>query len=159
MLTFCYSQVFALNNLFTSLLLLILSLHTHKPTLLLARVGALTSGLALANQHTISLYILPSALHCLYAHMKTIRTCPGELLVWAGYLCVGLLVPYGVLGLVCRSDSGRMYAWGDIGTYSGASSICVCLCASTLPAQTDGPRARKSVRSVPHLRMRVAFKM
>ena len=110
-------EVFALNSLFTALILLLTArFHTaagiaRKRSL--ARQGVLTCALALSNQHTIALLVLPTALWVLVSLGGVFSSADfrREIVVWAGLGVVGL-APYPLLALLSARFGDVIYSWG-----------------------------------------------
>ncbi|CAG10587.1 unnamed protein product, partial [Tetraodon nigroviridis] len=115
------AEVFTLNNLFVSLILLLTaSFHRAKNAgqrRKIARWGALCCGLGLCNQHTLVLYVLvivPWVLHQLYSHREL--SVPG--LVLLGVCFLAGFLPYTYLPISSFLNKAR-WSWGDQTTLAG----------------------------------------
>jgi len=115
-------EVFALNNMFAALILKLLVSFALAPAdaerLKYARWGALACSLALSNQHTIALLVLPVALYVAVSLRRPLSQHPAELLVWLAALCVGLS-PYLVLAVLGGRYGDELYSWGDTSSWDG----------------------------------------
>ncbi len=108
------AEVFALNDLFVALLLLFAVLYREGGERRFAYAGALTSGLALANHHTVLFVVAPLAIWMLWlGRGDLLRVRP--LVTLLSLACLGL-VPYVAL-LFARRDA--VVSWGVTDTWDG----------------------------------------
>lgn len=118
-LTWTYAvgaEVFALNNLFAALLLHLLLVYEQRGRdLKTALWGALASGLAMCNQHTIVLFELPIIAWVLWTRRQTLWA--RELLLLSTAFIIGLL-PYVYLPL-SGAWNPQPGSWGDTTTLKG----------------------------------------
>jgi hypothetical protein len=109
------AEVFALNNLFVALLILVAVRYDETRDKRVAYAGALTSGLALANHQTVLFVIAPLAVWMLWVGRRDLlRLRP--LLALVALFAVGLL-PYLLLLLGRQGDA--MVSWGATRTWPG----------------------------------------
>ncbi|CAM9546150.1 unnamed protein product, partial [Scytosiphon promiscuus] len=130
------AEVFALNNFLLSLLCSLAVRFSLRRDLKTATGGAFVSGLALSNQHTSVLYVIPLAAWVLFQlvtsrcrqfctaqlegqqhHQHPRRGICSETLVLAFGLLLGLL-PYAFLPLGARY-APKPGSWGNVATWSG----------------------------------------
>jgi len=115
-------EVFALNNMFAALILRLLVSFALSPSnaerVRHARWGALVCSLALSNQHTIVLLVLPIFLYVATALRHYLQERPGELLIWLAALFVGVS-PYLILGALSGRYGDELYSWGDTSSWVG----------------------------------------
>ncbi|XP_050405485.1 transmembrane protein 260 isoform X2 [Patella vulgata] len=116
------SEVFSLNNLFVSVLVLLCVLFQHKEKqqkIQISFIGAFISGLSLCNQHTIVIYVLCIAVWVIYTlyKQKIIHKWVIFLLTLCLCFCCGL-IPYVYLPLSAHFNMAR-WTWGDQRTLSG----------------------------------------
>jgi uncharacterized RDD family membrane protein YckC len=111
------SEVFALNNLLVSLLLVVTAQFARFPTNYNATLGAFICGLAMCNQHTAVLFEAPLILWVLWIKRSDVRARPTLALRWGiAFLC-GLL-PYIYLPL--SSTFNKQHgSWGDSSSVAG----------------------------------------
>jgi len=110
------AEVFAMNNMFAALLLLLILRFNERRTLALACGGAFTIGLGLTNQHTLVLFALPLAAWALAVAPATLAT-PRA---FAALVAAGLagLLPYAFL--LAAGNFRPLGSWG--------SRPCPCPC-------------------------------
>lgn len=140
-LTWQYSvtaEVFALNNLLLSLLLSLAVQFSFRRDLTTATGGAFVSGLALSNQHTAVLYVVPLAAWVMLQlatsrcrnsnalqrqqsqpdqHQHAWRRLFWETMVLVAFFLLGL-VPYALLPLAAK-HAPRPGSWGNVATWGG----------------------------------------
>ncbi|CAN0331157.1 unnamed protein product, partial [Hapterophycus canaliculatus] len=138
-LTWQYSvtaEVFALNNFLLSLLCSLAVRFSFRRDLTTATGGAFVSGLALSNQHTSVLYVIPLAAWVLYQFVTSrcrhfcktqlereqhqqhpLRRISSEALVLSFGLLLGLM-PYAFLPLAAKY-APKPGSWGNVATWSG----------------------------------------
>lgn len=109
------AEVFALNNLFAALLLYLALQYSVSRSFKVAVVGALVSGLALCNQHTIVLFELPIVAWVLYSRRRTLFW--REFTGLASAFLIGL-TPYAYLPLSAHFN-GHDGSWGDLSSLRG----------------------------------------
>ena len=115
-------EVFALNNMFTALIIKLLvsfvSARSDTERLRHARLGVLVCGLAVSNQHTIVLLVLPVGLFVAVSLRRVLLRQPRELAVWLAAFALGLS-PYLVLAVLSQRYGDELYSWGDTTTWRG----------------------------------------
>ncbi|XP_064600892.1 protein O-mannosyl-transferase TMEM260-like [Liolophura sinensis] len=114
------AEVFALNNLFVALLMVLAAWFESSRSsykLRAAKYGAFVCGLSLCNQHTISVYVACFALWVLATLYKLEKLTIRTLIQLSGLFLAGLL-PYAYLPLSAYLQPGR-WTWGDQRTVSG----------------------------------------
>lgn len=120
------AEVFALNNALLSLLGFLAVRFSLRRDLSNAAGGALISGLALCNQHTAVLYVVPLAAwvmfqlltsRCRFHSAHPWRRLSMEIAVLTVLFLVGL-VPYAYLPLAAK-HAPMPGSWGDVATWSG----------------------------------------
>ena len=111
------AEVFPLNTLFASILLLLSLKFTLNRNLSIVFIGAFVSGLALCNQHTIVLYIAPLILWILWLLRNELIFRPMTVLPLAGAFLLGLSL-YVYLP-VSASLFPQPGSWGHVATMSG----------------------------------------
>lgn len=140
-LTWQYSvtaEVFALNNLLLSLLLSLAVRFSFRRDLATATGGAFVSGLALSNQHTAVLYVVPLAAWVMLQlvtsrchrsnalqrqrpqqdqHQHPWRRLFWETMILVAFFLLGL-VPYAFLPLAAKHFP-RPGSWGNVATWGG----------------------------------------
>mmetsp|Transcript_33025 Transcript_33025/g.104424 ORF Transcript_33025/g.104424 Transcript_33025/m.104424 type:complete len:771 (-) Transcript_33025:1513-3825(-) len=113
-------EVFALNNLFVALLVAIyvkvLTAADKHAALRWTRLGVLCGGIALGNQHTIVILLVPIALDVLLTLRLGQSAC--ELLLWTALILLGLS-QYLLLALLSAAHGDEIYSWGDVTTAGG----------------------------------------
>lgn len=87
------AEVFALNTLFTSIIVYLIALFSTNKKLRVVYFGAFICGLALCNQHSIVLYEIPLILWILFLIRKLIARKPIILVFLFFLFAIGLL-PY-----------------------------------------------------------------
>jgi hypothetical protein len=115
------AEVFALNNLLLSLLVLLTARFTTAPRAgagALPLAGAFTFGLGMSNQHTIVLSAAPLAL-AVALHPRRSLLRPAPLATLAGCGALGL-TPY--LYLIAAGEAPGRGAWGDPASAAGLAA-------------------------------------
>lgn len=109
------AEVFPLNDLFCAALLWLLVRYFQRPTVALARAGALLCGLGMCNQHLFALFAMPAIVGVMWKGRRTLLE-PKQLAILFALFAAGLL-PYAYLPLA----SARLprYGWGDQTTLDG----------------------------------------
>jgi hypothetical protein len=113
------AEVFALHNFFVAALINAALCFAQRNTKTSVYLGAFLSGLALTNQHTSILFILPMALWVVrVTHMYRPRQLQLFGLRSALWFCLGLIPPYATLLLLAqwRPHAG---SWGNVATWRG----------------------------------------
>ena len=117
LLTFCpllwqystHAEVFAMNNMFIAALLYLGVRYVQERAVVWARLGALTIGLGLCNQHTLLLFAVPLVASMLW-HGRSQLLAPREMCV----LCLlGLLGLTPYLYLLWAATHAPLGSWGD----------------------------------------------
>lgn len=120
------AEVFALNNFLLSLLCSLAMRFSSKRELRYAAFGAFVSGLALSNQHTAILYVVPLSAwvmaqlitsRCRFHSAQPLRRLAMETLTLASLFMLGL-VPYAYLPLMAIY-APRPGSWGNLTTFQG----------------------------------------
>ena len=125
--TFCFSpliwqyavtaEVFPLNTMFASVLVYLTARFGKSGDVRLSLLGALICGLALCNQHTIVLFVVPLVLWMFLLQRRRFTQSPA-LLLWHGVLfLLGFsFYLYLPIAAVLNPTPG---SWGDVTTWSG----------------------------------------
>ena len=109
------SEVFALNNLFSILLVwFALEYFTNQKYLY---ISAFVCGFGLCNQHTLVLFEIPLILTVLIS--SRVWNWPLWKVIWTGSCFVLGLVPYVYLYLASRFSTDALFMWGDSSTWTG----------------------------------------
>jgi hypothetical protein len=115
-------EVFAMNNMFSALILNLLVSFALSPSnearIKYSRWGVVACSLALSNQHTISLLIMPVALYVTFSLRHHLAQHPAELLLWIAAFIAGMS-PYILLAALSSQWSDELYSWGDTSSASG----------------------------------------
>ncbi|KAL7548887.1 hypothetical protein ACHAWF_012162 [Thalassiosira exigua] len=115
------AEVFALHNFFVSLIVYVLACHVARPSSTpLIYLGALLCGLALTNQHTSILLIIPVAGYVLFCGANDgplMLTKPKVLVISALSFVVGISL-YALLSY-CAIEFPHRGSWGNVTTFSG----------------------------------------
>lgn len=125
------AEVFALNNMLISLLCCIAVSFSFRRDLTTASAGAFVSGLALSNQHTAVLYVIPLAIWAVFqlatsknkfSHVSAIakrerRSFPAEVCILILSILLGL-TPYAYLPLAGQ-HSPKAGSWGNVTSWRG----------------------------------------
>jgi hypothetical protein len=109
------AEVFALNNLFVSVVLLLCVLYAEERDRTYAYAGAFASGLALSNHLTILFVVVPLGAWMLHAGRRDLLR-PRPLVTMVALVAIGLL-PYLLLVTVRHDDA--VVSWGTTNTWSG----------------------------------------
>ena len=111
------AEVFPLNTMFSSLILWLTLLFAQTRELKFIYWGAFVCGLALCNQHTIILYIVPLVLWILFVCRKVIYHHPFTLVNLSGSALLGLsLYLYLPIAAIYNEIPG---SWGHVSDFSG----------------------------------------
>lgn len=111
------AEVFPLNTMFTSLILWLTLLFARTRELKFIYWGAFFCGLALCNQHTIILYIIPLVLWILFVCRKVIYHHPSALVYLSVSFLVGLsFYLYLPISAIYNEIPG---SWGHVTDISG----------------------------------------
>ena len=110
----CTSEVFALNNLLVALLVHRALLYARRRKVTDLRIASLLTGLALSNQHTAILFIVPLGARALSIATPQLKKRPREVIVLGLYGLTGLS-PYAYLPLSKPKQGG----WGHVRTLRG----------------------------------------
>ena len=111
------AEVFPLNTMFSSLILWLTLLFAQTRELKFIYWGAFVCGLALCNQHTIILYIVPLVLWILFVCRKVIYHHPFTLVKLSGSALLGLsLYLYLPIAAIYNEIPG---SWGHVSDFSG----------------------------------------
>lgn len=115
-------EVFALNNLMTAVLLLLLVQFEAAPhpdsKLKVATWGAFASGLSLCNQHTIVVYVVVIAVYVLLA-LTRLKVLTISLFLRLALAGAAGLTPYLYLPWSALFSTSAQYTWGDQSTLGG----------------------------------------
>ena len=110
----CTSEVFALNNLLVALLVHRALLYARLRKIKDLRIASLLTGLALSNQHTAVLFVVPLGARALSIAAPTLKKRPREVVVLGLYGLAGLS-PYAYLPLSKPKQGG----WGHVRSLRG----------------------------------------
>lgn len=111
------AEVFPLNTFFAALIVYLVVEYTLTKKWYIVYIGAIVSGLALSNQHTIVLYLFPLILWIFYVNREEILRRP-IVLFYYGFAGLAGLSCYAYLPIASRivdSPGG----WGDVQSLSG----------------------------------------
>ena len=114
-----HAEVFAMNNMFVAILLYLGVRYVQDQHVTWARLGALTIGLGLSNQHTLLLYALPLVVWMLYL---------GRTQLW-NWREMSILMALGLVGLTpylylfWAATHAPLGSWGDTSTLSGWPAV------------------------------------
>lgn len=111
------AEVFPLNTMFASVILLLTIAFSVERKLWIALLGSFLCGLACCNQHTIVLYEVPLILWMLWLLRHVLRAKPRLLLSFGCTFLLGLL-GYVYLPLA-SSFSPKAGSWGDVTSIQG----------------------------------------
>lgn len=125
--TFCFSpllwqyavtaEVFPLNTMMASLLVMLTTKFSLSDNELFSYLGAFVCGLALCNQHTIILFVVPLVFWMLYIQRRRFLENPSKLLRHGVLLLIGfsfyLYLP------IAASLNPIAGSWGDVTTLKG----------------------------------------
>ena len=113
------SEVFAMNNFFASLVVLLTVRFADTSNAAgrgrVAALGALVCGLGMCNQHTLILYIIPFVAWILFALRRTLT---GRQFLGLAAVFFAGLAPYAYLPIASTTFPKRG-AWGDMSTLQG----------------------------------------
>ena len=118
----CTSEVFALNNLLVALLVHRALLYARLRKIKDLRIASLLTGLALSNQHTAVLFVVPLGARVINSSPITKKE-TAEVVVLGLYGLTGLS-PYAYLPLATPKAGG----WGHVRTLG---VLCITFCAGT----------------------------
>ena len=113
------AEVFALNNFFVAVLLLLTVRYYRRARVRTAYFGSLAIGLGLTNQHTLLFYAAPLAACILHRGRKDLLFKPSRVAVLCAWGLLGL-TPYIYLPLAGRRPP--LGAWGEVDTAQGFST-------------------------------------
>lgn len=120
------AEVFALNNFLLSLLCSLAMRFSSKRDLRSAALGAFVSGLALSNQHTAVLYVVPLSAwvmtqlitsRCRFHTAQPLKRLAVETMILASLFMLGL-APYAYLPLMAIY-APQPGSWGNVTTFHG----------------------------------------
>ena len=110
----CTSEVFALNNLLVALIVHRALLYARLRKIKDLRIASLLTGLALSNQHTAILFVVPLGARALSIAAPTLKKRPREVIILGLYGLLGLS-PYAYLPLSKPKQGG----WGHVRSIKG----------------------------------------